>query len=183
MVSEIIKHVLYEIIEARFRVIWIILLKTNKTPWPESATDRRLSAKLVPTFANRGCHVVSVTDPYGRILGFLNRFNNIIVHSKWFFRLIWRRQLHENIQLLDTDLCKVVTYLERRFFSFVECERSSPHSQYGTSECVCPHGWFPITHLCIILPYVFFPDVYLTIFYFCLISLLYNIGPPLFLLQ
>jgi hypothetical protein len=24
----------------------------------------------LPTFADRGCHVVSVTDPYGRILGF-----------------------------------------------------------------------------------------------------------------
>jgi hypothetical protein len=35
-------------------------------------TDRRLSAKLVPTFADRGCHVVSVTDPYGRILSFLD---------------------------------------------------------------------------------------------------------------
>jgi hypothetical protein len=34
---------------------------------------RRLSAKLAPTFADRGCHVVSVTDPYGRILGFLDR--------------------------------------------------------------------------------------------------------------
>jgi hypothetical protein len=30
-----------------------------------------MSAKLVPTFADRGCHVVSVTDPYGRILGFI----------------------------------------------------------------------------------------------------------------
>jgi hypothetical protein len=36
-------------------------------------SDRRLSAKLVPTFADRGCHVVSATDPYGRILGFLDR--------------------------------------------------------------------------------------------------------------
>jgi hypothetical protein len=26
----------------------------------------------VPTFADRGCHVVNVTDPYGRILGFLD---------------------------------------------------------------------------------------------------------------
>jgi hypothetical protein len=49
------------------------------TPWPKSASelyrpsDRRLSAKLVPTSADRGCHVVSVTDPYGRILGFLGR--------------------------------------------------------------------------------------------------------------
>jgi hypothetical protein len=44
------------------------------TPWPESVNklyqpgDHRLSAKLVPTFADRGCHVVSMTDPYSRIL-------------------------------------------------------------------------------------------------------------------
>jgi hypothetical protein len=50
--------------------------KIEKTPWPESASelfrpsDRRLSAKFVPNFADRGCHVISVTDPYGRILGF-----------------------------------------------------------------------------------------------------------------
>jgi hypothetical protein len=31
-------------------------------------SDRRLSEKLVPTFADRRCHVFSVTDPYGRIL-------------------------------------------------------------------------------------------------------------------
>jgi hypothetical protein len=36
-------------------------------------SDRHLSAKLVPTFANRGCHLFSTTDPYGRILGFLDR--------------------------------------------------------------------------------------------------------------
>jgi hypothetical protein len=42
------------------------------TPWPESVSDHHLS-KLVPTFADRGCHVVSVTDPYGRILGFIDR--------------------------------------------------------------------------------------------------------------
>jgi CBS-domain-containing membrane protein len=47
--------------------------------WPESASelyrpsDRRLLAKLVPTFADRGCHVFSVTDTYGRIIGFLDR--------------------------------------------------------------------------------------------------------------
>jgi hypothetical protein len=48
-------------------------------PWSESASelyrpsDRRLFSKLVPTFADRGCHVVNVTDLYGRILGFLDR--------------------------------------------------------------------------------------------------------------
>jgi hypothetical protein len=33
--------------------------------------NRRLSTELLPTFADRGCYVVSVTDLYGRILGFL----------------------------------------------------------------------------------------------------------------
>jgi hypothetical protein len=52
--------------------------KKKKTPWSESAselyrpTDRRLSAKLVLTFEDRRCHVVSVTDPCGRILIFLD---------------------------------------------------------------------------------------------------------------
>jgi hypothetical protein len=56
----------------------------KQTPWPESAselyrrTDLSLSAKLVPTFTDRECHVVSVADPYGRILGFLDR-------SRYFF--------------------------------------------------------------------------------------------------
>jgi hypothetical protein len=42
----------------------------NLTPWSESASelyrpsDRRLSAKWLPTFADRGCHVVSVSNPY-----------------------------------------------------------------------------------------------------------------------
>jgi hypothetical protein len=51
--------------------------QTNKqTPWSKSASelyrpsDRRLSAKWLPTFADIGCHVVSVTDPYGRIQRF-----------------------------------------------------------------------------------------------------------------
>jgi hypothetical protein len=35
--------------------------------------DRRLSEELVPTFGDRGCHVVSVTDPYGSILKFLDQ--------------------------------------------------------------------------------------------------------------
>jgi hypothetical protein len=51
----------------------------EKTPWHESASelyrprDRRLWGKSVPTFADRRCHVVSVTDPQGCILDFLNR--------------------------------------------------------------------------------------------------------------
>jgi hypothetical protein len=52
---------------------------SKKTLSPESVSeqyrpsDLLLSAKLVPMFVDRGCHVVSVTDPYGRILCFLDR--------------------------------------------------------------------------------------------------------------
>jgi hypothetical protein len=35
--------------------------------------DSRLLEKLVPTFRDRGSHVVSVTDPYSHIIGFLDR--------------------------------------------------------------------------------------------------------------
>jgi CBS-domain-containing membrane protein len=58
--------------------------KQKKTPWSEPVSelyrpsDRRFSVKWLPTFADKGCHVVSVTDPYGRILGFLDR-------SRYFF--------------------------------------------------------------------------------------------------
>jgi hypothetical protein len=61
-------------------VNYLLGVKTKrKTPWPQSASELyrprkcRLLAKLVPTFANKGCCVVSATDSCGRILGFLDR--------------------------------------------------------------------------------------------------------------
>jgi hypothetical protein len=52
------------------------LTKKNSQAWVREElcrpSDRLLSAKLVPTFADREFHVVSVTDLYGRILGFLD---------------------------------------------------------------------------------------------------------------
>jgi hypothetical protein len=53
----------------------------NSVVWVRERTtssDRRLSAKLVSTFADRGCRVVSATDHYGRNLRFLDR-------SRYFF--------------------------------------------------------------------------------------------------
>jgi hypothetical protein len=47
--------------------------------WPESMSElyrpsnHRLLAKLVPIFPDRGYHMISMTDPYGHILGFLGR--------------------------------------------------------------------------------------------------------------
>jgi hypothetical protein len=54
-------------------------MEGRRPPWPESASgiyrpsNCCLSAKLVPTFADRGCQVVSVTDPYARNLAFIDR--------------------------------------------------------------------------------------------------------------
>jgi hypothetical protein len=51
-------------------------IQNKQTPWSLSASelyrpsDRCMSAKLVPTFADRGCRVVSATDPQGSILVF-----------------------------------------------------------------------------------------------------------------
>jgi hypothetical protein len=71
-----------------YETVWYFIIKTRncrksnmyiiKTLFLESASklyrgsDCRLSAKLVPTFADRGYYVVSAMDSYGRILGFLD---------------------------------------------------------------------------------------------------------------
>jgi hypothetical protein len=63
----------------RNMVIWSIESVTGNNrlrglnPWAKCINRKTAADKLVPTFADRGCHVVSVTDPYGRILRFLDR--------------------------------------------------------------------------------------------------------------
>jgi hypothetical protein len=53
--------------------------QNKQTPWPWSASelyrqrDRRFLAKLMTTFGDTGCRVVTATDPHCRILGFLDR--------------------------------------------------------------------------------------------------------------
>jgi hypothetical protein len=67
------------IISLRMQATQVSYIQGKKTtPWPKSVgelfrpRDCRLSAKLVPTFEYKRCHVVGVTDPYGRILGFID---------------------------------------------------------------------------------------------------------------
>jgi hypothetical protein len=89
-VSGLIWHFLIAVLVLKFavhsnvwhriiRVIIIIIIIIIITPWPQSASelyrssDRRTSANLVPTFEDRGCHLVSATDAYDRIFGFLDR--------------------------------------------------------------------------------------------------------------
>jgi hypothetical protein len=60
----------------------VLLLKKTKlrglSPRGTIPSDRRSSPRLVPTSADRGCHVVTVMYPYGRNLDFLDR-------SRYFF--------------------------------------------------------------------------------------------------
>jgi hypothetical protein len=53
------------------------IINTKLTPWPQSANElyRPLLVSEVSAnfFADRGCHVVSVTNPYGRNFRFLDR--------------------------------------------------------------------------------------------------------------
>jgi hypothetical protein len=75
-------------------ISFTVLYPTKKQiPWPESAnklfrqSDLRLSAKLVPTLADRGCHMGSVTDPYGFLDGAANlpskQLLNCIHEAEW----------------------------------------------------------------------------------------------------
>jgi hypothetical protein len=59
----------------------------KQTPWLQAAielcrlSDCRFSEKLVPTFVDTGCRVVSTVDPHGCILGFLGQ------RSYYFFQV------------------------------------------------------------------------------------------------
>jgi hypothetical protein len=50
--------------------LWLILNKLRGLSLRANYTEE---AKVVPTFADRRCHVVSVTDPYGHNFGFLDQ--------------------------------------------------------------------------------------------------------------
>jgi hypothetical protein len=62
------------------RFVSAVDVGTKPSPWPQSVnelyrpSDRRLSPKSARIFVDRGCHVVSVTDPYGHILKFLDQW-------------------------------------------------------------------------------------------------------------
>jgi hypothetical protein len=46
---------------------------SQSTSGPYLSSDRRLSVKLVPKFADRGCRVVNAANPHGRNFDFLDR--------------------------------------------------------------------------------------------------------------
>jgi hypothetical protein len=73
--NRISKPRLYQNISNVMYNSWFIVY-TNSVVWVCKRTI--LTERPPPTFANRGCHVVSVTVPHGRIFGFLDR-------SRYFF--------------------------------------------------------------------------------------------------
>jgi hypothetical protein len=60
---------------------WIVqeIQYSDSLSMDNQPSDRRSSAKLVPTFADRECRVISTTDPYDRILGFLDRIYHALI--------------------------------------------------------------------------------------------------------
>jgi hypothetical protein len=95
----------------------------EKSPWPESVSelyrlsDRSFSAKLVRTSADRRCHVVSLTDPYGRIIGILSFFQV----ARQLYSRVWVDPVPENVVApgiepgpLDLWPGTLITKLQRR---------------------------------------------------------------------
>jgi hypothetical protein len=56
--------------------------------WTIPTEGPQVVNELVPISADRGCRVVSVTDPYGHILSFVDQaFYNIVFQIKLFQKL------------------------------------------------------------------------------------------------
>jgi hypothetical protein len=51
--------------QTKTKLHFVVLVRKRTIPI-DRPTDRRLSAKLVPTFTHRGCSVVRAKDPHGR---------------------------------------------------------------------------------------------------------------------
>jgi hypothetical protein len=62
----ILQHVISDIKKKINSMVWVreLTIPTERPP---------LVGEVIANFCGRECHVVSVTDPYGRIIGFLDR--------------------------------------------------------------------------------------------------------------
>jgi hypothetical protein len=100
---------------------------SQKTLWPESVSelywpsDHRLSAKLLPTFADRGCHVVSMTDPYGCILSFLDQSTNKLLSLSLTLKLKHTKQDTKNQEnsYLMSQATEIQVWFSLCHFTFV----------------------------------------------------------------
>jgi hypothetical protein len=105
----------------RMSRLWIKESKKEKQPplVRERTRDCRLSAKIMPTFADRGYRVVSTTDPHGRIIGCLDRsrlwiFSQTAEGLCFFMRHICRQIKKKKKQILLIAFCTFHSFLEFR---------------------------------------------------------------------
>jgi hypothetical protein len=95
-------------IDDRSQVGYEIPLKNLRGLSPRAiCTDRATAAKLLLTFEDRGCHVVRVTDPYGRILGFLDRMEFLLLY--FILRLNTQTISNQNISNCFSEIINCFT--------------------------------------------------------------------------
>jgi hypothetical protein len=111
-------------------------------PWPEYTSelylpsDRRLSAKLVRTFGDKGYHVVSMTDSYCRILRFSLRILSATLP-------ILLEQQTYSFRVNNTTKCDILVCIDTYPSCFIKClghiEKSFEENvwiQMGFTFCV-----------------------------------------------
>jgi hypothetical protein len=77
----------------------------------------------VPTSADRGCHVVSVTDLYGLILGFLDRTTDALTDQNKGFNLLAVSIYGTlNVPFMRVQFIQIILYNFRNSFIFKEIE-------------------------------------------------------------
>jgi hypothetical protein len=102
--------------------------------------DRPLSAKLMPTFADRGCRVVSATDPYGYILGFLDQHQ-----GPQMCELPW--------SISYVPDCVLTGLSDKSFLFFQTASPSAEHNPPSAScwLCFCRFSYSPFLRLLLLL--------------------------------
>jgi hypothetical protein len=115
-------------------------IQTNKLRGlsPRANCTDRATAACRPTFADRGCRVVNVTDPYGRILGFLDR-------CRYFFFQA-APQLYSwgwVVPVSDPLLIRKSGSAWNRTRTFGSLTRNSDHKTTGVLET-----WMPLKNHC-----------------------------------
>jgi hypothetical protein len=132
-----------------FTYIHATLACIHNTPWPGSAielylpSDRCLSAKLVPTFTDRWCNVVSVTDPYGRILGSSQKYSPLSVFCYTILHIYLRIRAFLHLVCLFFDIPNEICIIR---MAAIEsgCEPSGSCHIITYGNLI---AWLP-THLC-----------------------------------
>jgi hypothetical protein len=106
------------------------------------------SAKLMPTFADTGCHVVSTTDPYGRILDFVviyYCFCDLVTYKFPFF--LFGHEPHNDIKFVEKYLTtcigrQIITSQNSKSVNnwlYFGCQDTVMRNRGTTWHVICPN--------------------------------------------